>query len=145
MSNKVIVFFLLSSFFVSAQKKDQVTVTGLHDTYTLCDNKIYEGDSINPAKFFASIRGNQIIKLASTDPRAVLFTVLDGKVYRSNRTTEENLLFYLKNDELFLRKGKDEFRSVGDISQKVDRYPMLMIFLQPMEYFALRMAARNGH
>lgn len=136
------VLFLVLYFFVSAQEIE--TVGSIRGIYTMCSNKIYESIKVDPSKFVASVKGNQIVKLDSSNPRDVLFTILNEKVYRSSDTSRRNLLFYLKGEEIFLRTIDGKFRYLGNIKEEISGRSRVLFFLEPIEIFALLIAAKKN-
>lgn len=143
--SKLIVFvftlFPLSS--ISAQSIETKTITSIRGSYTICNGKIYEGTEVDSSKFVATIKGNQMFKLNSLNPKDVLFTVVKGKVYRTSDITLKNLLFYTKGKEIYLRTKKDTFESAGFFTKDANGDYTLASFLEPLEYFVFEMAARE--
>jgi hypothetical protein len=128
---------------ISAQVIETETITSIRGSYTMCNNKIYEGTKVDSSKFVATIKGNRIVKLNSSNPNDVLFTILKEKVYRTTDTTAQNLLFYIKGKEVFLRTKKGTFESAGFFTKDVDGNYTLVSFLEPLEYFAFEIAAKG--
>jgi hypothetical protein len=107
------------------------------------NNKIYEGTKVDSSKFVASIKGNQMFKLNSSNPNDFLFTIVKEKVYRTSDTTLKNLLFYIKGKEIYLRTKKDTFESAGFFTKDANGDYTLVSFLEPLEYFVFEIAAKE--
>ena len=128
---------------ISAQAIETETVSGIRGSYTMCNNKIYEGTEVDSSKFFATVRSNQIVKLNSSNPNDVLFTIVKERVYRTADTTQQNLLFFIKGKEIFLRTKVGGFQSAGFFTKDANGDYTLVSFLEPLEYFAFEMAAKE--
>lgn len=138
----VFLLFLIKT--ISAQVIEKETVTSIRGSYTICNSKIYEGTKVDSSKLFASVKGNQIVKLNSSNPNDVLFTIVKERVYRTNDTTIKNLLFYIKGKEIFLRTKAGGFQSAGFFTKDPNGDYTLVSFLEPLEYFAFEMAAKES-
>lgn len=125
-----------------AQVIETETVSSIRGSYTMCNNKIYEGTKVDSSKFFATVRGNQIVKSGSSNPHDILFTIVKESVYRTGDTTRQNLLFYLKGKEIFLRTKAGTFRSAGIFARDANGDYTVVGFLEPLEFFAFEIAAK---
>lgn len=137
----VFAFFFFSN--ISAQVIETETITSIRGSYTMCNNKIYEGNKVDSSKFFATVRGNQIVKFDSSNLNDVLFTIVKERVYRTNDTTQQNLLFYIKGKEIFLKTKTGGFQSAGFFTKDSNGDYTLVSFLEPLEFFAFEMAAKE--
>jgi hypothetical protein len=127
---------------ISAQVIETETVTSIRGSYTMCNNKIYEGTEVDPSKFYATVKANQIIKLDSSNPNDVLFTIVKERVYCTGDTTQKNLLFFIKGKEIFLRTKTGGFQSAGFFTKDSNGDYTLVSFLEPLEFFAFKMAEK---
>ena len=62
---------------------------------------------------------------------------MGGAVYKTATIITKNLLFYVKEDRVFLRTKKGGFEDVGTISLKQGGGISMIAYIEPLEYFAL--------
>ena len=121
-----------------AQAKRTI-ISGVTVVYTVFKNKVYEGESTDIKNLKNTIRGNSILKDSSTNTKDIVFTVLDGKAYKSGIIKPDSLLFYVKNNILFFRTKDGKFRNAGFYNPK-DNGAGMLVFFQEMETIAFFMA-----
>lgn len=110
--------------------------------YTVFENKIFEGESVKIQHLKNTIRGATIFKDSSYNKIDIVFTVLNGKAYKSGIITPDSILFYMKQDTLFFRTKKGAFRNAGYYNPK-DYGAGMLVFFQDMEIIAFYMAVNR--
>ena len=125
---------------VAAQEKEIITIIGFRGTYTIADNQVYSDTAAHPAKKIALIEGNQLVCVSPAGKREVLYSVATNKVYRTGITSEPNLLFYFKDNKIYMRRKKGGFAVAGSLVDKEGSSTALLAYLEPLEYVAFLMA-----
>ncbi len=140
MLTKYLTLFLLSfSYHLSSAQRTHTIISGGTVSYTVLQNKVYEGETTDIKNLKNTIRGNSIFKDSSTNKKDIVFTVLDGKAYKSGIIKPDSLLFYVKSNILFFRTKDGKFRNAGVYNPK-DNLGGMLVFFQEMETIAFFMA-----
>lgn len=129
-----IFLFLLLMQNLIAQRTITI-LAGPTPLYTLFESKIYNGNSTNINDLAYTYKNLKIYKDSSTRIEDAVLSIDDGRVYRGGVVRQDSMIFYVKQNIIYLKTKEGDFRSAGFYDPK-NNSTGLLTYLQDLETMA---------
>jgi hypothetical protein len=116
-------------------QKSLTILAGSTPLYTFSENKIYKGNSTRIIDLAYTYSNHKIYKDSSNRIEDAVLSINEGKVYRGGAIRQDSMIFYVKQNIIYLKTKNGDFKSAGFYNPK-DGGSALLTYLEDLETVA---------